>query len=513
MVGTTIALTATVTGGTSPQQCKWLVTTDPSWATYNVLRTWTACTSPAPWTPTVAGTYQLGLWARSSGNTTDAPEGGAAAAFSYTITAPAPPTITSLGANLSSPQVVGTTLSLSATVTGGTAPQQCKWLVTTDPTWATYSVLRTWTACTSPAPWTPTVAGTYQLGLWARSNGNTTDAPEGGAAAAVSYTITAPAPPTITGLGANLTSPQVVGTTISLSATVTGGTAPQQCKWLVTTDPTWATYTTLRTWTACTSPAPWTPTVAGTYQLGLWARSSGNTTDAPEGGAAAAFSYTITPIPMTVTITATPISPQRVNTALSFGATVTGGTAPQSCKWLVSTDGWATYTTLRDWAVCTTPASWTPTAPWSYQVGVWVRSSGSSTDYPETAAAMIYDVVPDVRGTYTGSGSATQSGCTDPIDNGVFPFRGSFNIPTQTRQTFSGTGTFDTGEDVVTATLSGTVTGTGQLSGALTIAGGMGGTVGLTGTQSGTTLSVAFNGQVREGSNTCNVSGSFTGTR
>jgi hypothetical protein len=253
--------------------------------------------------------------------------------------------------------------------------------------------------------------------------------------------------------------------------------------------------------------------VAGTYQLGLWARSSGNTTDAPEGGAAAAFSYTITPISMTVTITATPISPQRVNTALSFGATVTGGTAPQSCKWLVSTDGWATYTTLRDWAVCTTPASWTPTAPWSYQVGVWVRSSGSSTDYPETAAAMIYDVVPDVRGTYTGSGSATQSGCTDPIDNGVFPFRGSFNIPTQTRQTFSGTGTFDTGEDVVTATLSGTVTGTGQLSGALTIAGGMGGTVGLTGTQSGTTLSVAFNGQVREGSNTCNVSGSFTGTR
>jgi hypothetical protein len=349
------------------------------------------------------------------------------------------------------------------------------------------------------------------VGLWARSSGNTVDYPEAADVRAV--TITAPTPPTITSLTVSPASPQPVGTALTLSATVTGGTSPQQCKWLVTTDPTWATYTTLRTWTACTTPAPWTPTIAGTYQLGLWARSSGNTTDAPEGGAAAVLAYTITGIPMTVSIGASPSAPRLVGTALTFTATVTGGTAPHQCKWLVSTDGWATYTTLRTWAACSTPAPWTPTAPWTYQVGVWARSSGSSTDAPDASAAVAYDVVPDVRGTYAGSGSATQSGCTDPIDNGVFPFTGSFSIPTQSQQTFSGAGVFAGPEDIVTTTLSGTVTGAGQVSGTLTIAGGMGGTVGLSGTLVGTTLTVSFAGQVREGSNTCNLSGAFTGTR
>ena len=121
--------------------------------------------------------------------------------------------------------------------------------------------------------------------------------------------------------------------------------------------------------------------------------------------------------------------------------------------------------------------------------------------------------VPDVRGTYVGSGSATQSGCTDPIDNGVFPFAGSFSIPTQSGPTFSGNGTFVTADDSVTTTLNGTVNPAGQFSGTLTVFGGMGGTVGMSGTLVGTTLTVSFTGQVREGSNTCNLTGAFTGTR
>jgi hypothetical protein len=146
-------------------------------------------------------------------------------------------------------------------------------------------------------------------------------------------------------------------------------------------------------------------------------------------------------------------------------------------------------------------------------VGVWARSAGNTVDYPEASTGLVYEIVPDVRGTYSGYGTATQSGCTDPIDNGVFPFTGFFSIPTQSQQSFNGAGVFGTAEDMVTTTLSGTVTGSGQVSGALTISGGMGGTVGLSGTLAGNTLTVSFTGQVREGSNTCNLSGSFTGTR
>ena len=399
-VGTAISLSATVTGGTAPQQCKWLLTTDPSWATYTVLRTWQSCTTPVPWTPTVTGSYQIGLWARSNGSTVDYPE--ASAAVAYTITPPPPLRIGALSASLASPQPVETPLTFTASVTGGTAPQQCKWLLTTDPAWATYTTLRTWQACSTAVPWTPTVAGSYQIGLWARNSGNIVDYPE--ASAALAYTVTGPAPLRIAALSANIPSPQPVATALALTATVTGGTAPQQCKWLLSTDPAWATYTTLRTWQPCTTPVPWTPTVAGSYQIGVWARSSGNTVDYPE--ASAALAYTIAP--MTVTVTATPPSPQPVGTTLSLSASVTGGTGPQQCKWLLSTDpSWATYTTIRTWQACSSPVPWTPTVVGTYQVGVWARSAGNTIDYPEASTALSYAVTP-MTVTVTGTPPSPQ---------------------------------------------------------------------------------------------------------
>jgi hypothetical protein len=117
---------------------------------------------------------------------------------------------------------------------------------------------------------------------------------------------------------------------------------------------------------------------------------------------------------MTVTATVTPAAPQVTGTALTFTATVTGGFAPQQCKWLVSTDpSWVTYTTLRDWQACTTPATWTPTARWPYQVGVWVRSAGSTADAPETSAALAYEVLFNLAGSwyYSENGSLTYTIC------------------------------------------------------------------------------------------------------
>jgi hypothetical protein len=310
-------------------------------------------------------------------------------------------------------------------------------------------------------------------------------------------------------LSADKPSPQVAGTAVTFTATGATGTAPYTYKWWLTTD-NWRTWALLRDWGGTTYT--WTPATPGSYQVGVWARSSGNTTEAPE--ATAGLALTITGLP--VTVAATPAAPQRVNTPITLTATVTGGTAPQQCKWWVTPDNWVTYSLLRDWQACTTALPWTPTVPGSYQVGVWVRSSGVTAEAPQGSAGLAYQItpiVPDLRGTYSGSGSATQSGCTAPIDNGVFPFTGSFAIPTQTGATFTGTGTFATAEDTVTTSLNGTVTAAGQVSGTLTVFGGMGGTVGLSGTLVANTLTVSFTGQVREGSNTCNLTGSFTGTR
>jgi hypothetical protein len=130
--------------------------------------------------------------------------------------------------------------------------------------------------------WTPTVAGRYQVGVWVKSNGVAGDNPK--ATMALPYTITAP---TVT-LGATPPSPQVAGTPLTITATVTGGIAPQQCKWWLTTN-NWQTYSLLRDWQACSTPLTWTPGTAGDYQVGVWARSAGSTTDAPEASVGLAF--------------------------------------------------------------------------------------------------------------------------------------------------------------------------------------------------------------------------------
>jgi hypothetical protein len=318
----------------------------------------------------------------------------------------------------------------------------------------------------------------------------------------------------VTSVTPDKAAPQVRGTTVTFTAKATGGVAPQQCKSFWTTDPTWTTYSELRTWQPCTTAVPWTPTAPGSYQVAVWARSSGNTTEAPE--ATAGVAMTITPLP--VTVTATPASPRVVGTPITLSATVTGGTAPQQCKWFVTTDNWATSSLLRDWQLCSSALSWTPTTAGSYQVGVWVRGSGVTANAPQGTAGLAYAIVapvPDIRGTYTGSGSATNSGCTNPIDNGVFPFTVTLNIPTQTGATFNGTGTVSGDDGPATVRLAGTVTAAGQVSGTLDVMASLGstGTLPFTGTVVGRALSISFAGQTHEEGVTCNLSGSLTGTR
>src|SRR5207237_5352753 len=69
--------------------------------------------------------YQIGVWFRSAGNGADSPE--SARALAFTIQAPPPATLTDLSADKATPQPVGTTITFTASVTGGTAPYQYKW--------------------------------------------------------------------------------------------------------------------------------------------------------------------------------------------------------------------------------------------------------------------------------------------------------------------------------------------------------------------------------------------------
>ena len=129
-------------------------------------------------------------------------------------------TVTTLTSNRMSPQPTGTTITFSATASGGTPPYQYKWWIVNG---TTQTVGSNWSTNSSFA-WTPTSASTsYTIRVWARNLSSTADAPDNPAATReMSFAITPPggatnqAPTVNAGADQNITLPS----SATLSATV-----------------------------------------------------------------------------------------------------------------------------------------------------------------------------------------------------------------------------------------------------------------------------------------------------
>jgi Putative Ig domain/Glucodextranase, domain B len=174
LVGTATTFTATAAHGTAPYSYKWWVFDGVTWS---ILQNWSA-SNTYTWTPTVANSgYRIGVWVRSAGSTTDAydnPQSNGSIAFPVNPAPLAVPlTLTSLTADLASPQPAGTTMTFTATAVGSIAPYQFKWFVFDGKSW---TVTQDWST-SSMWTWTPTSAGRrYRVGVWVRSANSTTDA-------------------------------------------------------------------------------------------------------------------------------------------------------------------------------------------------------------------------------------------------------------------------------------------------------------------------------------------------
>jgi N-acetylmuramoyl-L-alanine amidase len=383
--GTPVTFSAAASGGSSPYQYKWLLSDGTS---TTVLQAWST-SSTVTWTPSTANpSYQITVWARSASNTADAAENAnSTRTMPFAITsAPTPLTLTSITPNVSAPQQAGTAITFTANVSGGTAPQQYKWWLFAGGTW---TVVRGWST-SNTYTWTPSASdGSYRVGVWVRSASSTADTFDNPAAnGSLPYPVT-PAAPTpaqlaLTGLTANLASPQATGSPITFAAAATGGTAPYQYKWLVTSG---GTTTVLRAW-ATGNTYTWTPTATGTYQISVWVRSASNTNDAPENAnSSGSFSFTITTPsagPLTLNgLTSNLSAPQPVGTPVTFTAAASGGTAPYQYKWwLYNGSAWVV---LQSWT-SSSSLIWTPTAPsGAYRVAVWVRNASSTADAYDNA--------------------------------------------------------------------------------------------------------------------------------
>jgi subtilisin family serine protease len=328
------------------------------------------------WTPTTGdvGTWTVSVVVRTVGATAQA-----TASESFALTAYTAPKITSLTADQTGTSNAGTPITWTVTSSGGIAPVQYAFYRYSAATgWVlaqSYSTLETYT-------WTPGVGdtGTMKVEVWAKSAGSV--AAYDAWLDSVNMTIgIAPATPVIvSSLNANVASPTSVGTPITWTVTSSGGIAPVQYAFYRYSAATgWVlaqSYSTLETYT-------WTPGVGdtGTMKVEVWAKSAGSGAayDAWLDSANITIGVALgTPVNVSSLI-ANVATPTTVGTPITWTATTTGGTPPLEYafyRWESAT-GWVlvqAYSTLNTY-------TWTPGAPGTFVVEVWVRSAGSVAPY------------------------------------------------------------------------------------------------------------------------------------
>ncbi len=219
-----------------------------------------------------------------------------------------PITVTAVTPNLTSPQPVGTAITWTATVTGGSGSYQYQfWRRRTDS--GGYVVVQPYSASASYT-WTPGASdvGDHQIAVWVRNAGSSAVVEAGGIAAV--FTITAgSAPPQVTALTPNQTSPQRVGTPITWTATVTGGSGSYQYQFFRRRTDSGG-YVIVQAYSA-SATYTWTsgPTDVGDHQIAVWVRNAGSSAVVEAGGIAAAFTITAGSLGCTRPSSCTPNTP------------------------------------------------------------------------------------------------------------------------------------------------------------------------------------------------------------
>jgi len=163
-----------------------------------------------------------------------------------------------------------------------------------------------------------------------------------------------------------------------------------------------------------------------------------------------------------------------------------------------------------------------PFDPAANRIFVRFKDNGGVTRGSTSIAIRGTTVPTNIVGTYNGTGALTQSSCQDPLNNGIFGFSASLNIPSQNGAAFNGTAILTTVvagiNFVTTLNLSGTVTVGGQLTGSFTFTTFADGTFNasgngtFTGSAAGNTITLSFVGKISVGES-CTISGNASATR
>jgi hypothetical protein len=146
---------------------------------------------------------------------------------------------------------------------------------------------------------------------------------------------TIPSPPALilTGLSTNSISPQFVGTPITFTAAAAGGVSPLQFKWWVFDGLVWRVE---KDWDT-SNTFLFNPTTHAAYVIGLWARSSGNSSDSPENDAVLTQTFTMMPLSCP---TGQYLAEFHNNSILSGNPTFTACDQTISYAWIAGSGGY-----------------------------------------------------------------------------------------------------------------------------------------------------------------------------
>ncbi|MHB9133007.1 MAG: Ig-like domain-containing protein [Armatimonadota bacterium] len=353
--GTAITLTAQATGAGTPEY-RFFVSNDGGWTELQAFGTSDTCT----WTPAASGTYQLRVWAREVGYSTDPAVYQVTKTIDYTVmqrlTAVALTTDPATQASINKP------VELTATPTGGMNVEY-RFYVYQGGAWvplqANYSTTNTcnWT--------TPATPGTYQLRVYAREVGHTNDYDAIGTASfLVKATLSA------VNMSASPMSPRPMGTILTLTATPVGG---DNVEYQFFVSRNGGSYSPIQGYDA-SNVCQYTAALAGTYTFLVWAREVGSP-NAQDVTRTLTFSITGPPI-SAVSVACSPSSSVKTGTQMTLTATATGG-AWVYYRFLIYQSG--RWVELRAYSDSNTYTFTKPAG--TYQIMVYAREKGKTNTY------------------------------------------------------------------------------------------------------------------------------------
>ncbi len=286
---------------------------------------------------------------------------------------------TAISTDLTSPQIAGTTVTMSATSAGcpDLNPLYRFWLRSPEGVW---SIVKDFSTSSSFAWDTSSYEkGTYLTGVWAKdaSSFNSYDAYAYG-----TFTIQVPGCSS-TNLASDVASPQAVGTTVNFTASSVGCPSPQYQWWVRDAAGNWS-IAPGRDFAHSSSTFAWNTAALtdGTYQIGVWARQAHSTASYD---AFAFVTYTLTVSHCTsVNLTTDLSSPRTAGATIVLTAVAAGCTNPQYRFYVRDAAG--TWNIVHDFSSAAT-YSWGPglpvrtSNPGTYLLGVWARQPGSANSY------------------------------------------------------------------------------------------------------------------------------------